>query len=319
MNNKLRLPQASLITALGILLCLMTTYVPMLGILSMAVPVPYAIIGTLTDKKYSVLSLIATFFILMFTVNPLYSISICIMSIVPGIFIGNAIRNNREDNQSNKFSPIYIGTIVTIICTIVFFFISNIVFGTNILDDFMNVIKEYINIQTSVMEKAGIALSEGFKVSDIVNYIINTLPTMLFIQGMLVTFIIYYLEIFILKRIRKVNLSLAKFTDFHLPGNAVSVFFTLYMLVLFIDLIKIDYLHTDLIMLNLQLVFNFMFMIQGISVSIYYLKKWIRSSSLKMIFISALILSIFGFMLVCFVGMIDSIIDFRRIRSYKST
>ena len=49
MNNKLRLPQALLITALGILLCLMTAYVPMLSILSMAVPVPYAIIGTLTD------------------------------------------------------------------------------------------------------------------------------------------------------------------------------------------------------------------------------------------------------------------------------
>ena len=117
MNNKLRLPQASLIAALGILLCLMTTYVPMLSILSMAVPVPYAIIGTLTDKKYSTLSLIVTFFILMFTVNPLYSISICIISIIPGIFIGNAIRNNREDDDYNKFGPIYIGTIVSMICT----------------------------------------------------------------------------------------------------------------------------------------------------------------------------------------------------------
>lgn len=49
LNNKLRLPQALLITALGILLCLMTAYKNfMLSILSMAVPVPYAIIGTLT-------------------------------------------------------------------------------------------------------------------------------------------------------------------------------------------------------------------------------------------------------------------------------
>ena len=72
MNNKLRLPQALLITALGILLCLMTAYVPMLSTLSMAVPVPYAIIGTLTDNKYSRLSIIVTLFVFMFTVNPLY-------------------------------------------------------------------------------------------------------------------------------------------------------------------------------------------------------------------------------------------------------
>ena len=318
MNDKLRLTQTSLITALGILLCLMTVYIPMLSIISIAIPVPYAIIGTLTDNKNAMLSLIVTFFILMFTVNPIYSISICIMSIVPGIFIGSAIRNNREDYEYNKFAPIYIGTIVTIICTIIAFFVSNIVFGTNILDNFINTIKESINIQMNIMEKAGIALQEGFKVSDIVNYITNTLPTILFIQSMLVTIIIYYLEIFILKRIRKINLSSPKFIEFHFPGNSVSVFFTLYILILLMDLIKINYLHTDLIMLNLQLVFNFMFIIQGISVSIYYLKKWIKSSSLKMIFMSALILSIFGFTTICFVGMIDNIIDFRRIKSYKS-
>lgn len=318
MNNKLRLPQALMIAVLGILLCLTTVYVPMLSILSIAVPVPYAIIGTLTDNKYSILSLIATFFILMFTVNPLYSVSVCIMSIVPGLFIGSAIRNNREDDDSNKFEPIYIGTIVTMICVIVFFFIANIVFKTNILDDFMNTLKESINVQVSIMENSGMVLKEGFKVSEIVNYINNMLPTMLFLQGIIVAFIIYALEIFVLKRIRIVNLVLPKFTDFYLPGNAVTVSFMLYILVLFMDLIKVN-LHTDLIMLNLQLVFNFMFILQGISVSIYYLKKWIKSGSLKIIFMSVLILSIFGFMGISFVGMLDSIIDFRRVRSYKST
>ena len=308
MNNKLRLPQASLITALGILLCLMTAYVPMLSILSMAVPVPYAIIGTLTDNKYSILSLIATFFILIFTVNPLYSVSVCIMSIVPGIFIGSAIRNNRKEDDFNKFDPIYIGTIVTMICVIVFFFIANIVFKTNILDDFMNILKESINVQVAIMENAGMSLKEGF----------NMLPAILFLQGMIVTFIIYALETFVLRRIRVVNLRLPKFIDFYLPGNAVTASFTIYILVLFMDLIKVN-LYTDLIMLNLQLVFNFMFMLQGISVSIYYLKKWIRGGSLKMIFMSLLILSVFGFMGISFVGMLDSIIDFRRVRSYKST
>ena len=318
MNNKLRLPQALLITALGILLCLMKAYVPMLSILSMAVPVPYAIIGTLTDNKYSILSLIATFFILIFTVNPLYSVSVCIMSIVPGIFIGSAIRNNRKEDDFNKFDPIYIGTIVTMICVIVFFFIANIVFKTNILDDFMNILKESINVQVAIMENAGMSLKEGFNTSDIVNYINNMLPAILFLQGMIVTFIIYALETFVLRRIRVVNLRLPKFIDFYLPGNAVTASFTIYILVLFMDLIKVN-LYTDLIMLNLQLVFNFMFMLQGISVSIYYLKKWIRGGSLKMIFMSLLILSVFGFMGISFVGMLDSIIDFRRVRSYKST
>ena len=78
-------------------------------------------------------------------------------------------------------------------------------------------------------------------------------------------------------------------------------------------------LHTDLIMLNLQLVFNFMFMLQGIAVGVYYFKKWIKEGTVKMIFMSTFILCIFGFMAVAFVGMLDSIIDFRKVRVYKST
>ena len=93
------------------------------------------------------------------------------MSIVPGIFIGSAIRNNRKEDDFNKFDPIYIGTIVTMICVIVFFFIANIVFKTNILDDFMNILKESINVQVAIMENAGMSLKEGFNTSDIVNYI----------------------------------------------------------------------------------------------------------------------------------------------------
>lgn len=317
MNNKLRLPQASLIAALGILLSLITTYVPVLSILSILIPVPFAIIGTLTDEKYSILSLITTFFVLMFTVNPLYSVSVCITSIVPGIFIGNAIRKNKEKDNSNKFEPIYVGTVVTMICILLFLFIANIVFKTNILDDFINIIKESINVQISIMENAGITLNEEFNASYIVNYINNILPTILFLQGIIVAFIIYSLEVFVLNRIRVINLSLPKISEFYLPGNAITVSFILYILVLFMDLININ-LYTDLIMLNLQLVFNFMFMLQGIAVSIYYLKKWIRNGSFKVIFISVLILSIFGFVAISFVGMLDSIIDFRKVRSYES-
>ena len=69
----------------------------------------------------------------------------------------------------------------------------------------MSIIKESLNMQASILEKAGIALTEGFKVSDILKYITNTLPTILFIQSMLVTFVIYTLEVFFLRRLKIVN------------------------------------------------------------------------------------------------------------------
>lgn len=318
MNNKVKLSQASMIVTLGILLALITAYVPMLGILSLVIPVPYAIIGTLTNNKYSVLSLILTFFVLMFSVNPIYSISICIMSALPGIVIGSVARENMKSDQSNKFEPIYMGTIAVVISTIIFYLVSNLVFGTNILEDFMNIMRETMSSQIEMLQTAGRSLGEGMRVEDFIDFTSNMLPTILFLQGMVVAFMTYSLEVFILKRIKISNLEKPKFVDFYLPGNAITASFMLYMLVLLIDIIGIK-LHTDLIMMNLQLVFSFMFMIQGMSVSIYYVKKWFEKNEVRKIFISGIILCIFGFMGISFVGMLDSIIDFRKVRSYKST
>lgn len=318
MDNKVRLPHASLIATLGIILALASVYIPMLGILSLAIPVPYAIIGTLADRKYSVLSLVATFFILMFCVEPIYSVSVCIMSVIPGIVIGSVAKYQIKEEHANRFEPIYMGTIIVVVSIIVFFFIANAVFGTNILDEFTQAAKDIMSVQLEIMIKSGIDLGEGLNTDNLVDYIRNMLSTILLFQGMIISFIIYYLEAFILRRIRRLNLQIPKFKEFYLPGNAIMVSFVLYLFVMFMDLINVK-LYTDLIMFNLQLVFNFMFMIQGIAVGIYYFKKWTREGAMKMIFMSAFILCIFGFTGVTFVGMLDSIMDFRKVRSYKST
>lgn len=318
MSNKVRLSQALMIVTLGIILSLVTMYVPMLGILSLVIPVPYAMISTLTDNKYSFLSLAATFFVLMFAVNPTYSVNICILKVLPAIAIGSIAREHLKQGEVNKFEPIYMGIIANVVCVIIFFLISNAIFGRNILEDFMTVMKEGMTTQFELFKEAGVDLGEGVSVSTMVDFTRNMLPTLLFLIGTILSFITYYIEVFILKKVKIVNLPLPKISDFYLPGNAVTISFLLYMVVLLADIIGIN-MHTELIMLNLQFVFNFMFMIQGISVCIYFFRKWIRQGAGRMILTYGLILSLLGFMGVSFVGMLDSIIDFRKVRSYKST
>lgn len=318
MDNKVRLPHASLIVTLGIVIALASVYIPMLGILTFAIPVPYAIIATLGNKKYSLLSLIVTFFILMFCVEPIYSVSVCIMSVIPGIVIGSVAKQQMHEDYANKFEPIYMGAIIVVISIIIFSLIANLVFGTNILDEFTKMAKETMSLQAELMKKSGLELNSGLEVNDLVDYVRNMLPTILLLQGMVLSTIIYYLEAFILRRIKKLNLQIPEFKEFYLPGNAITVSFGLYLLVMFMDLINVN-LYTDLIMINLQLVFNFMFMIQGVALGIYYFKKWVKEGTTKMIFMSAFILFISGFTGIAFVGMLDSIMDFRQVRSYKST
>lgn len=316
MSNKLKLSQASMIVTLGIILSLITIYIPIFSILGLAISVPYAIIATMTDNKFSFLSLIITFFVLIFIVNPAYSVSVCITSVLPGLVIGSATRINIKQGQVNKFEPIYVGIIIVVICTIIFYLISNFIFNTNLLDDFMNLMKDTLKTQLKVLNDAGIDIN-SIKPDDVVNFVYNLLPVILFIQGIVLSFITYYLEVFILRRIRVIKIQIPKFTNFYLPGKPVIASLVLYMLILFMDILGVK-LHNDLIMMNLQLVFSIMFLIQGVSVCIYYLKNWFKSNQLKKIFMYIFGLYLFGFMGISLVGMLDSVIDFRKVKCYKS-
>ncbi|RDY23449.1 DUF2232 domain-containing protein [Romboutsia maritimum] len=317
MNNKIRLSHVSMIVSLAVVLSLMTAYVPMLGILSLVIPVPYAIIGTLSNKKYSILSIVVTFLILMFSVSPIYSVNICILSVIPGIIIGNIAKKGMGQKEYNKFEPIYGGIIAFVISTIVFFFVAKIIFNINLITELMGIMESSIQLQSEIIKDTGSKMIEGLSINDLLKYIGNMIPTMLFFKSMISAFITYYIEVIILKRIKIVNFQTPKFTEFYLPGNAITVSFSLYLLVLLLEIMNVN-LHTELIMINLQMVFNAMFIIQGIAVCIHYVKTNRKKGSSKLIFFGVIFLCITGFMGISFIGMLDSIIDFRKVRSYKS-
>lgn len=318
MNNKIRLSHVSLIVSLAVVLSLITAYVPILSILSLMIPVPFAIIGTLSNGKYSMLSIVATFLILMFSVSPIYSINVCILCAIPGIVVGSIAKKGINQKDYNKFEPIYGGIIIFVISTIIFFFIAKILFNINLMDEFMGIMKDSVKSQSELIKDAGAKIAEGFNVNDLVKYIGNLIPTMLFFKAIISAFITYYFEVFILKRIKSVNLQTPKFTEFYLPGNAIMASFSLYMLVLLLEVMNVN-LHTDLIMINLQMVFNFMFIMQGIAVCVHYLKNKVRRGSNKKMLLGVILICISGFMGISFIGMLDSVIDFRKVRSYKST
>lgn len=317
MNNKKGLSKEVLIVIVAIILALTTAYVPQLSILSIVIPALYAVIGTITDTKYSILSIIITFFVIAILGDTSYAASVCIANAVPGLIIGKATKVCIDTDSNNKSEPIYVGIIAFVIATVLYFLIAKVLLNVNLMDDIMKIMEESINTQISTLKEYQPQLIEGLSAKEMLSYFNNMLPMMLFLQGMISAFITYYLSVFFLKKM-KLNIEPSKFTTFYLPGNAVVTSFILYLVVLFVKFIGVK-LHTDLIMMNLQLVFSLMFMIQGIAVCIYYFRRWIKEGKVSSILFSGITLGLFGVMGISIVGMIDSIIDFRKVRSYKST
>ncbi|MDU7965468.1 MAG: DUF2232 domain-containing protein [Paeniclostridium sordellii] len=319
MNDRTKLTQAAILTALAIALCLATAYVPFIGLLVFIIPVPYAIISTMTGHKYALISAISSFFILMLTVDFVYALNLIIISILPGIAVGYKVNkdNGKEDTNKN-FTPIYFGILAFMLSIIIFFVMAKVIFNMDLLAQLLEMMKTSIETQFDIMKSANMLPKDGMTSKQMFSFIQNIIPSMLFVYSIIASLITYYLEAFILRRIKKLSYDLPKFSDFYLPGNAIIISLLLYLAIMGLEMLNTG-LYTDIIMLNIQLIFSIMFLLQGISVSIYYIKEWKKKSPGKIVFAIMAVFLLSGTMILSFVGMLDSAIDFRKVRNYKST
>lgn len=310
MNKDLRLSKVLQIVILAIILILISLNISQLRLLLLLIPVPFALIGTLSNLTNSIASLMIIFLALAYMIKPIQAMDIFINSIVPGLIIGIIAKKVIREKDSNKYEPIFMGSIVFIIAIIAYYFMYKYAFKIDILNEFLQILDKGLESQKDVLKSAGNELlkSDTFR---------KIIPSVLFFRSMILSIIIYLIEIFLLRRMKYDDLSEIKFKNFYLPGNAIVISFVLYLLVMGISYMKTP-LYTDAIILNLQIVFNFMFIIQGIAVCLYFINKWLKQGIDKKLFIGVLCVSIFGMTGISFIGMIDSILDFRKIREYKS-
>lgn len=315
MNKDLRLSKVLPIVILAIILILISLNIPQLSLLLLLIPIIFALIGTLSNIKDNIILSIITFLILIFLTKITYAVDIFINSIIPGTIIGIIAKKVLSKQDSNKYEPIFVGSIVLILSVIVHYIISKYIFSVDILDEFIQMFSKSIDTQKSLIQYT--FTNELLSEEQIINTFRNVVPSILFFRSMILSIIIYLIEIYALKKMKYGNLEEIKFENFYLPGNAIAISLVLYLLMLGLSYIKTP-LYTDAIFLNLQIVFNFMFIIQGISVSIYFIKKWMKNGIDKKVFIGAVCIGIFGMTGISFIGMIDSMLDFRNVRSYKS-
>ena len=315
MNKDLRLSKVLPIVILAIILILISLNVPQLSLLLLLIPIIFALIGTLSNIKDNIILSIITFLILIFFTKITYALDIFINSIIPGTIIGIIAKKVLNEQNSNKYEPVFVGSIVLILSVIVHYIVSKYIFRVDILDEFIQIFSKSIDTQKNLIQYT--FTNDLLSEEQIINTFRNVIPSILFFRSMILSIMIYLIEIYALKKIKYGNLEEIKFKNFYLPGNAIAISLVLYLLILGLSYIKTP-LYTDAIFLNLQIVFNFMFIIQGISVSIYFIKKWIKNGIDKKVFIGAVCIGIFGMTGISFIGMIDSMLDFRKVRSYKS-
>jgi len=298
--SKRALIEASLIAGIVSIFAIIGAVTPLLSILLILLPVPFIFITVRHKFLYSFFSIIITSLVLGIFLGIVYSFFLLIMILPMTIAMGRYIKKEKE--------PLFVITIGTMVATLSTFFIIQLVGEINIIQIMADAMREVLAHQQEML--LSINLTATVEVDNMINYFIMLLPALLVVQAIVSTFANYYLCIASLRRFAVKNVTLSEFSNFKLPKNIVLGAFIIFVLSFLTR--YVEGLYHDALIMNIVVIFAFIFFMQGLAFINYYMKKMKVHKALRVVLTIIVVLVGPIMTVTSFIGVIDSIFDIRK-------
>ena len=298
--SKRALIEASLIAGIVSIFAIIGAVTPLLSILLILLPVPFIFITVRHKFLYSFFSIIITSLVLGIFLGIVYSFFLLIMILPMTIAMGRYIKKEKE--------PFFVIAIGTMVATLSTFFIIQLVGEINIIQIMADAMREVLAHQQEML--LSINLTAAVEVDNMINYFIMLLPALLVVQAIVSTFANYYLCIASLRRFAVKNVTLSEFSNFKLPKNIVLGAFIIFVLSFLTR--YVEGLYHDALIMNIVVIFAFIFFMQGLAFINYYMKKMKVHKALRVILTIIVVLVGPIMTVTSFIGVIDSIFDIRK-------
>jgi len=135
---------------------------------------------------------------------------------------------------------------------------------------------------------------------------------MIMIFSLIMTYINYLISVLILRKLGYGIVYIPRFSRFKLPNNILLGVGIMFLGTFLLKIFKLSYYET--IFMNITLLASFVFFVQGLAVIDYKLKEKKRNLFLRLIVILFFILVLPLGTYIAFLGVLDVIFDFRKIR-----
>ncbi|QHI72230.1 DUF2232 domain-containing protein [Aminipila terrae] len=142
-------------------------------------------------------------------------------------------------------------------------------------------------------------------------YAINALPATILVWSTIIAYFEYIVISKISSKSKYPLPELGKLKDFSMPKKALWGWILIYLMTLAVSLT--GFMHSNVLQINIQVLFQFVFQIQGLAVVFYFcaLRKWPKTVAviLCLLFLPTAI----GQMLLCMIGFLDLGFGLRKI------
>ncbi len=274
-------------------------------------PVFFIVLGVRNGIKYNIISLIISSLFVGLMIDNISGIFILLNFAPLSIGLNYMIKKRKKSFE------------IMIICTVIllasFLLLMNIMgdaSGVSIINQLEDFFTQTLNAQVEMLKDMDLSNYEVLKIRDLLenamDYVLLILPAIVIIFSFIIAYLNYLISSLVLRRLGYGVVSIPKFSKFKLPNNVLLGTGIMFLGALIIKGLKLFYYQT--VLLNITVIASFMFFTQGLSVVDYKLieKKLGRIPRVLIILFFTIILPL-GW-IISFIGILDVIIDFRKLR-----
>lgn len=277
-------------------------------------PLAFIVIGVKYSIMFSFICIILTSF--------LVGVSIDMVSGLMVLAIFGPMALHIADCINNRKKPVEIivpSSIIFFISVLMVFIMLRDYSGISLVEQLEENIRMYADLQLNLVEEMELTNIESFRMKELANDIYSTviyiLPAILIIMSVAVSYMNYYLSTVILRKMGVGIRDNPRFSRFSLPNNfiigSLLMFLIIYLLRNF-ESFPYDMIYFNIIVLVISLL-----LIQGLSVLDFLLIRSKMNTVVRVILLGMTVLASPIISLFTFVGVLDIIFDFRKIRRRK--
>jgi uncharacterized protein YybS (DUF2232 family) len=306
-SNVRALANTALATALSVIIAIIGLFVPILSLASLVWPVPVIVVVKRYGIKYGVYSTIASGLIVGMVSEPFYAAYVIFAFGALGLAIGYGVHKGYSAGKI-----LTVTAVASLLSKMILVYAITWIMGINPLEIQLEAMKRglelslefYRDIGMDVADDMGDMLLSSFELMRV------TLPALLILASLLDSYLNYTVARIVLKRLGLHMEALPPFGEWRAPNNLAIGFLVLVGLTLAGGYLGLG--RTDIILGNILVLFQMIFLVQGVSVIYYYLTRKGLNKLIKILIIVFVLINQFLSITAVFAGLLDVLFDFRK-------
>lgn len=293
-----------------ILMLLGMYYMPLIIFLY---PTLFIILGVKYGLKYNIISIIVSTFLVGLMTDTISGLIILLAFSPLSIALSHLIINRKKTLET-----MIISTLVTLVSFLIILGLTKNITGISIVHQLDEFFTQVINTQIETLKDMQLSQYEILKAENILesafDYVLLVIPVLMMIFSLVTAYINCFISSIVLRKQGYGVVSIPRFSRFKLPSNILLGMGIMFIGVLLMKWLKVSYYET--VLLNIVGLASFMFFTQGLAVIDYKLKRRNVRIIFRIIILLFFVLVLpIGSMILIFIGVLDAILDFRKIKN----